>query len=144
LWAGEGVRKTRQREVIIEELKKLRTHPSADELYERVRKRLPRVSLGTVYRNLETLSKEGIIRRLEHGRAQMRFDGVPDEHQHIRCERCGRVDDVPFGAELTENDGEIMRSTGYQGIERRVEFVGVCPACSKKGEARRTGDGRGH
>jgi Fur family ferric uptake transcriptional regulator len=137
------MRRTKQREVIIEELTKLRTHPSADQLYEQVRKRLPRISLGTVYRNLEILSREGTIHRLELGRSQMRFDGELNEHQHIRCVRCGRVDDLSFGAELTGHDREIVRSMGYQVLERRVEFIGICPACKKKGTGKRGGNERG-
>jgi Fur family ferric uptake transcriptional regulator len=58
------IRRSKQREIILEELKKFDSHPSADELYERVRKRLPHISLGTVYRNLEILAREGIIQRI--------------------------------------------------------------------------------
>jgi len=127
------VRKTKQRSMIIEELMKLHSHPSADELYESVRKRLPRISLGTVYRNLEILSREGIIHRLGSGGSPRRFDGTMDEHSHIRCTRCGRIDDVPSGGKLTECDKGIVRGTGYRVLERRVEFLGLCPACRKRG-----------
>jgi Fur family ferric uptake transcriptional regulator len=119
--------------VIIEELMKLRTHPSADELYERVRRRLPRVSMGTVYRNLETLSREGMIRRLELGGSLRRFDGDMNEHHHIRCIRCGRINDLPGGSEPTKYDKDIVKGTGYRVLEKLVEFVGICPACRKKG-----------
>jgi Fur family ferric uptake transcriptional regulator len=127
------MRKTKQRQVIMEELMKLRTHPSADELYGRVKRRLPRISLGTVYRNLDILSREGVIHRLDGAGSPKRFDGELGEHQHIRCIRCGRVDDVPAAAVPTECDREIVKDTGYRVIGRRVEFLGVCPACRKKG-----------
>mgnify|MGYP001766051267 CR=1 FL=1 len=126
------VRRTKQRDVIVEELTKLHCHPSADEIYELVRKRLPRISLGTVYRNLEILSRRGIIQRVELGGSQMRFDGDLNQHQHIRCVRCGRIDDLPIGTDLTDCDRESVRGTGYRVLERRVEFVGVCPACGAK------------
>jgi len=126
------MRKTKQREVIVEELMKLRSHPSADELYDRVRKRLPRISLGTVYRNLEVLSREGVIHRLDSGGSPKRFDGAPDEHTHIRCIRCGRIDDLPSGAKLAGCDRDIVKGTGYRVLERRVEFLGLCPACRKR------------
>jgi Fur family ferric uptake transcriptional regulator len=71
---------TRQRRVILEELRKVDTHPSADEVYEMVRKRLPRISLGTIYRNLEILSETGEIQRLETGSHLKRFDGRADDH----------------------------------------------------------------
>ena len=61
----QNFRMTRQRGIILEELRKINTHPSADEIYERVRKHLPRISLGTVYRNLEILSELGEIQKLE-------------------------------------------------------------------------------
>jgi len=112
---------------------KLRSHPSADELYDRVRKRLPRISLGTVYRNLEVLSREGVIHRLESGGSPKRFDGDPDGHAHIRCIRCGRIDDLPSGGELAGRDRDIAKGTGYRVLERRVEFLGLCPACRKRG-----------
>jgi Fe2+ or Zn2+ uptake regulation protein len=126
------VRKTKQREAIVEELMKLRTHPSADEIYERVKKRIPRISLGTVYRNLEILSREGIIQRLEIGGSQMRFDGERTEHQHIRCVRCGRIEDVASVPRLSAHERGVIRRTGYRLLERRVEFLGLCPACGKK------------
>ena len=71
-----NLRMTRQRRVILEELRKVKTHPSADEIYEIVRKRLPRISLGTVYRNLEILSESGDIQKLEPGCSLKRFDGM--------------------------------------------------------------------
>ena len=128
---GEDIRMTKQRRVIVEELGKLKTHPTADEVYLLVRDRLPRVSLGTVYRNLEFLSRRGIIMKLEGGGSQMRFDGNIEKHQHIRCIECGRVDDLPGGVELTGCDMEILKETGYVSIERRVEFLGVCPGCRR-------------
>lgn len=132
-----NIRLTKQRKVIIEELRKLHSHPSADDLYEVVRKRLPHISLGTVYRNLEFLARKGIIRKLEIGGAQKRFDGDLDIHQHIRCTECGRIDDLPVGTAVTRCDRELLENTGYEIIERRVEFIGICPDC----RARRTGDG---
>ena len=133
----KGIRMTKQRRIILEELGNLRTHPTADELYEQVRRRLPRISLGTIYRNLELLSRRGVIRKLEFGGSQMRFDGDLRSHTHIRCMHCGRVDDLPAEAGITECDREILQDTGYTVKERRVEFLGVCAECGKaEGEGR--------
>jgi Fur family ferric uptake transcriptional regulator len=123
------IRLTKQRKVIIDELQGLHSHPTADELYEIVRRKLPHISLGTVYRNLEFLAGKGIIRKLEIGGAQKRFDADLDNHQHIRCTRCGRIDDLPEGTAVTQCDMEVLESTGYEIIERRVEFIGICPDC---------------
>jgi Fur family ferric uptake transcriptional regulator len=126
------MRSTKQRNVILEELRKLHTHPRADELYALVRKRIPRISLGTVYRNLDVLSREGLVRRLEFGGSQMRFDGDLHEHQHLRCKVCGRIDDLPVALEPTECDRALVEGTGYRLLERRIEFVGICPDCAEK------------
>jgi len=124
-----NLRMTRQRKVILEELRKVNTHPSADELYEMVRKRLPRISLGTVYRNLEILSESGDIQKLEPGCSLKRFDGNPSEHCHIRCIRCDRIADAPMVPDL-EIDLKRVNSTDFEIIGHRLEFIGVCPECS--------------
>ena len=92
--APKTQRNTRQRQVILEELQKLTSHPTAAGLYEIVRRRLPKISLGTVYRNLELLARTGLIQKLEFGGGEARFDGNVDRHDHVRCVRCGRVDDI--------------------------------------------------
>ncbi len=124
-----NLRMTRQRKVILEELRKVNTHPSADEVYEMVRKRLPRISLGTVYRNLEILSESGDIQKLEPGCSLKRFDGNPSEHRHIRCVHCDRIADAPMAPDLKVDLGRV-NSTDFEIIGHRLEFIGVCPECS--------------
>jgi Fur family ferric uptake transcriptional regulator len=122
-------RMTRQREAVLAELRKAKDHPTADQLYERVRKLMPRISLGTVYRNLELLAATGAI-RVVGSTGGRRYDGELASHHHVRCTGCGRLDDVhldvgleiPRAARLTKN----YELTGYQ-----VEFLGLCPACLK-------------
>ena len=126
-----NLRMTRQRRVILEELRKVNTHPSADEIYEIVRKRLPRISLGTVYRNLEILSEYGDIQKLEPGCSLKRFDGNPTEHCHIRCVYCDRIADAPMASDLEINLARVD-STDFDIIGHRLEFLGVCPTCSDK------------
>jgi Fur family ferric uptake transcriptional regulator len=122
---------TRQRKVILEELRKLNTHPSADEIYEIVRHRLPRISLGTVYRNLEVLSELGEIQKLELSGLLKRFDWDTNKHYHIRCVRCSRVDDAPI-APLNQLDNELYGATVFEIIGHNLEFIGLCPECSRK------------
>ena len=122
---------TRQRKVILEELRKLNTHPSADEIYEVVRHRLPRISLGTVYRNLEVLSELGEIQKLELSGLLKRFDWNTKKHYHIRCVRCSRVDDAPI-APLNKLDNELYGATVFEIIGHNLEFTGLCPECSRK------------
>ena len=121
-------RMTTQRKVILEELRKVDTHPSADEVYEMVRKRLPRISLGTVYRNLEILSERGEIQKLELSGTLKRFDGVAENHYHIRCVDCGRVVDAPVDCDIEINN-QLKDTTNYRIIGHKLEFIGICPAC---------------
>ncbi len=124
---------TRQRRVILEELRKLDSHPTADEVYEMARGRLPRISLGTVYRNLEILSECGLIRKLELGGTQKRFDGNLRNHYHVRCIRCGSIEDVPLEP-LTTIENAIRKVSDYEIIGTRLEFIGVCPRCRKEAQ----------
>ena len=127
--AQAHTRMTRQRAVILEELRKSRMHPTADELYSRVRERLPRISLGTVYRNLDFLADSGEIRRLEAAGSIRRFDGAMTQHQHVRCVYCGRIGDVMQVREAPTVDG--MRVEGFAEIlSSRVEFDGFCKMCA--------------
>jgi Fur family ferric uptake transcriptional regulator len=122
------MRMTRQRAVILEELRKITTHPSADELHAMVRKRLPRISLGTEYRNLEILSETGEIQKLEFGCTLKRFDGTAKNHCHIRCLRCDRVVDAP-GEVNPRIDEDLKGATDYQITGHKLEFIGICPEC---------------
>ena len=114
--------------VILEELKKVKTHPCAEELFEIVRKRLPRISLGTVYRNLELLSELGEIRKLEQSGTIRRFDGTIENHYHIRCTRCGRIEDASIPP-LKRIEKKVNAQTDYQITGHRLDFLGICPEC---------------
>ena len=105
-------------------------HPTADALYELVRKRLPRISLGTVYRNLEILTALGEIQTLELAGHQKRYDGDPCKHYHIRCMHCGNVDNAPI-APLNQLEDKLYGATVYTIMGHRLEFMGLCPECSK-------------
>ena len=122
---------TNQRRVIIEELRKLKSHPTADELYEVVRRRLPTISLGTVYRNLEVLSDCGEILKLEFAGKQRRFDGDIRRHCHLRCLACGAVEDINVhGIEIIER--ELDKFVGGRIRSARMEFSGYCHLCAER------------
>lgn len=122
-------RMTQQRAVILEELRKLKTHPTADELYQIVRQRLPRISLGTVYRNLLFLTESGQIAKLEIAGSTNRFDANMQPHQHVRCVCCGSVADIytPVREPAIDN----LQVPGFARIlKSRVEYDGLCDACA--------------
>ncbi|MBW1779528.1 MAG: transcriptional repressor [Deltaproteobacteria bacterium] len=129
-------RTTRQRQVILEEVRRSKSHPTADEIYDRVRAQLPRISLGTVYRNLDLLAANGEIVKLTPGRTQMRFDGNLNAHYHMTCIHCGRVEDLPISPSDSPIDIlEQMTShlTKYGVFGHKLEFVGVCSECAANG-----------
>lgn len=122
-------RRSRQREIILEELRADGTHPTAEQLHDRVRQRMPKISLGTVYRNLEFMARLGLVRKLDGGKGQARFDGDLDHHLHVRCVKCGEIADV--ATELVNPACEpIEERSGYEILGLHVEYVGICPICA--------------
>jgi len=121
-------RNSHQREVILEELQKVKSHPTATTLYKLVSKRIPNISLGTIYRNLDLLSKKGVIQKLEISGSVARYDGDIDNHYHICCTSCGRIDDIHhlsdelIKVDLSEIEGSVVE--GYQ-----MNFYGICFDC---------------
>jgi Fur family ferric uptake transcriptional regulator len=125
------VRMTRQRRAILDALEKSRSHPTAHQVHQMVRRRLSQISLATVYRNLELLADQGLIQKLELGGAQMRFDGSPAEHYHVRCVSCGRVDDVAARPPISIRRA-ARRVKGYQILGHRLELIGLCARCKTR------------
>jgi Fe2+ or Zn2+ uptake regulation protein len=121
-------RHTRQRQVILEELQKVTSHPTAVVLYEIVRQHLPKISLGTVYRNLDLLVQAGLVQKLEACGEEAHYDGNVQPHNHLRCITCGRVDDI-LSLPLDLLEGAENDFRGYRVLGYRLEFVGICPEC---------------
>lgn len=121
-------RNTKQRTVILNALRSVTSHPTADEIYLMTREKIPHISLGTVYRNLELLSRQGEIICLENGTAQKRFDGNTHPHQHIRCTRCGRIGDVHSPLPSLDLSRTSVEGFTLTGVE--ILFEGLCSACS--------------
>ena len=128
--SSTNTRMTQQRRVVLDELRAVTTHPTAGEIYDAVRKRLPQISLGTVYRNLEALSQAGTILKLPG--TPMRFDGTVREHYHIRCVHCSRVGDVPTTSKVAIEEDDVRELAGWDIVGRQVEFLGVCPVCKSQ------------
>jgi Fur family ferric uptake transcriptional regulator len=125
------LRMTNQREIILRELRKSKRHLSADELYDIVKKVMPRISLATVYRNLEILSEAGLIGKLEISGRQKRFDFDVSDHDHIYCVVCHKVDNLDIERKNVDSE-QLGASAGYTITGYRVEIIGICPECQKK------------
>ncbi|MFP4107907.1 MAG: transcriptional repressor [Desulfonatronovibrio sp.] len=125
------MRLTRQRKLILEQLRQTRSHPTAVEIYDKVRKLMPNISLGTVYRNLDVLCKTGVIQNIETCGGQKRFDGTLESHLHIICSGCGKIQDIECELDididkLTDIDSDFQ-VTGF-----RFEILGICPECEAR------------
>ncbi len=118
------MRNTKQRDAVLAALRATRTHPTAAEVYAAVRKTMPHISLGTVYRNLGALTAEGEILALDTGGGTVHYDGFTAPHTHFVCDGCGRVFDFPPPPALPSTDGFFVR-------EVRVILAGDCPDCRK-------------
>ena len=125
------MKRTKQKEAILRVLSSTTSHPTADWVYAEVRKEIPNISLGTVYRNLKLLRQSGEISEIDFSSTFSRFDGNPGNHYHFRCEKCGCVFDVdePVNKELNER---IAQKTGFKISHHRLEFRGLCRECQKR------------
>jgi len=121
-------RLTRQRRAILNLLKSTRAHPTADEIYEAVRKDLPNISKGTVYRNLQVLIDSGEAAVLDIRGTLSRYELRRESHHHFRCQACGRVIDIdePIDPGL---DDKVSRETGFVVSGHQIEFRGWCAIC---------------
>ncbi|MCX8126313.1 MAG: transcriptional repressor [Dehalococcoidia bacterium] len=124
-------RDTVRRRAILRFLRTTTAHPTADQIYEEVRKEFPSISKGTVYRNLRLLQEMGLVVELDLEGAVSRFEAKCDDHYHFRCEKCGRVIDVdvPVDREL---DRRVSSRTGLTVFYHRLEFRGLCNDCQKR------------
>lgn len=122
-------RMTRQRAIILEEISKVCSHPTADEIYAMVRLRLPRISLGTVYRNLDLLTENGQIQKLE-GYIR-RFDANTMPHSHVKCMTCGKIADAEH-VDISKFLPTSIDVSGFVVQNARVEFDGYCRECYEK------------
>ncbi|MDR5683739.1 MAG: transcriptional repressor [Armatimonadota bacterium] len=120
------IKMTPQRRVILETLRASRSHPSAEEVLSSVRRHLPRVSLGSVYRNLRVLREAGLVREIVTGEFR-RYDAVTTPHAHFVCERCQRAYDLPEPVATAGFAGNVPEGFTVNWVD--IEVRGVCAAC---------------
>ena len=122
-------RLTPQRQAVLDAIQDSDNHPTAAQIYSKVKARHPRVAFGTVYKALDLLSRQGKILQLEYGDGASRYDRRTDRHDHAICTSCGKlVDlDVVLPADL---DREAARSSGFLITQHTTQFFGICPGCA--------------
>ena len=128
------MRKTRltpYRAAVLETLRASCDHPTAAELYRKVRRARPGVAYATIYNDLNWLAQKGLILELKFGDAAARYDGTTMRHDHLVCTRCGTLADsvVEIPRHLWARAG---RRTGFHVQDYRLELRGLCPACVGK------------
>ena len=123
-----GYTLTSQRRAVLEALKEFKGHPSAEEVYLLVKRRNPRVPLGTVYQALSVLEEIGLIEAKHWSESPVRYDLNTDPHYDIRCTRCGEVAEIP-SVEFEDLAARIQENTPYQVTSTALVIEGVCPDC---------------
>lgn len=121
---------SKQREEILDYLKSVKTHPTAEEVYSEVRKIDKNISLGTVYRNLDRLSKENLILRIEIANGKDRFDGDISSHYHAVCKKCGSIIDI-FVDYFNYIDKIVEKEIKCKVFSHDVVFNTICKKCNK-------------
>jgi Fur family peroxide stress response transcriptional regulator len=130
--AESGQRTTPQRVHILRALLETQTHPTAEEVWERVRRVSPTTSLATVYKTLDTLIEIGEVIEVDARDDRHHFDAHrPKPHPHVICTRCGRIEDVDVEGLAPIQEQAALRS-GYHIDEHRLTFFGVCRDCADK------------
>lgn len=122
------MRRSRQRELILQAVQGTDCHPSAEWVYSKLKSDHPKLSLGTVYRNLDQLAQSGQIVRMGANTASIRFDGATHPHYHLLCSECGSLTDVdiPYQVELDE----MIRNQVPTVMRHTLIFDGICDHCS--------------
>jgi Fe2+ or Zn2+ uptake regulation protein len=126
----KGFRFTEQRRAVYDALMDKRDHPTAVEVFMRVKGKVPSISLATVYNCLVTLTDCGLVKTVNHDRESARYCPNLDEHAHLFCEGCGGVTDIPLRAKKRAHDiWELPEDVTISHHE--ISFRGLCPKCAK-------------
>ncbi len=124
-------RKSLQRDAILKVVKNTNSHPGAEWIYEQVKKEIPNISMGTIYRNLRLLANNGQIKDLSIPGTPNRFDGRTSNHHHLVCEKCGRIFDLDESLDRDMED-KIFQKTRFKVRVQYLKFIGLCSDCHEQ------------
>lgn len=122
---------SRQRELILNTILSNSVHPSADYIYDYLKKDNPNLSLGTVYRNLSQLVAHGIIKKVSIPGCADRFDGRICNHHHFICNKCGEIYDIDSNI-FNNMNSSLENELGLDIIESNISFRGICSKCKNQ------------
>lgn len=123
-------RNTRQRQLVLDTVRELHNHPTADEVYQYARQKDSKISRATVYRNLGLLCETGQLLGIRVPGSK-RFDDTVEPHSHLMCRECGAIVDVPTSYQ-TGLDQSAQQASGYTEVSHTTVFYGLCPSCQRK------------
>lgn len=126
-----GCKVTPQRLAVYDMLSHTTEHPTAEMIYQKVKEQYPTMSFATVYKSVEIFSKLGVIQVLNTGEDSFRYDAETSEHPHIKCTKCGRVNDVSH-LDARAVESLVENETGFKVNGHQFYFYGICPDCQKK------------
>jgi len=134
-FAHGRLRSSNQRSLVQEIVETADDHPTAQEVFERARTRIPSISLGTVYRNLQLLVDEGLLSERKVGNRPARYEANRHRHYHIFCSQCGGLEDlsIPYQKLL---DRRVQKTVRYRLQGHSMEFYGICPQCQADAQER--------
>ena len=122
------LRNTKQRTALLELLKSVDNHPTADWLHSRLRTDFPNLSLGTVYRNLKVLTEQGLVNKLTFNNTVDHYEAVIPPHSHLICKKCGNI--IDFDQDQTPPLAQkVTEDTGFTVTDVRIDFYGICQNC---------------
>jgi Fur family ferric uptake transcriptional regulator len=124
-------RNTKQRKMVFDAVQNHMDHPSADQIYRKLRDEDPKISRGTVYRNLNLLAENGEVRHVDMPGVD-RFDWRTEPHYHVLCKGCGRISDATLSYQK-ELDALLSEESGYKIARHTTVFEGLCPQCQREG-----------
>ncbi len=124
-------KRSKQRERILKILQNTKSHPTANWVYDELKKDFMNLSMGTVYRNINILLDQNLIQKIESGSSFDRYDANIATHYHFICKECGSIDDLDIA--LVEDLHEMVEEqTGYRADKHRLDFYGICPGCKQE------------
>jgi Fur family ferric uptake transcriptional regulator len=128
-----GMLHSRQREQILEVFLKMEKHPTIDDLYERVRKKSPKIGLATVYRAMKVICKAGLARETDFGDGLKRFEHEygHEHHDHLVCIKCGRIIEV-ISPEIEKIQSQLAKRHNFTPLRHRMQIFGTCKSCERK------------
>jgi Fur family peroxide stress response transcriptional regulator len=131
LCSQHGIAVTHQRQVLYETMQSMYGHPSPEEVYAAVKRRIPSISLATVYKNIHLFVESGVFRELSMHHGTLRVETNKHPHHHTVCSVCKRVNDLP-DADLPVGTTPTRLAGGFVVERLSVDIIGVCPDCQSR------------